>query len=108
MTRRHQTRARTLRDFTFSERRDFVAAWEPQRHSWQRATRWATWGEYLDAYESVRDELLAKWRHRDKPVFAERALQVLDEQGIDVLETCTFEDVACYPDGWASDEEEDL
>ena len=54
--------------------------------------RWTTWGEYLDTYGKVRDELRARLADDNEP-FAELVRRFTAEHGLEKLEAATYEQI---------------
>jgi hypothetical protein len=84
----------TVGALSFDELADFTCAWEPGPSAIPR--QWATWLDYLDAYEEIRDELLAT--ERLEP-FAERVRRYRHAYGAAALLTADYTDIkASDPD----------
>lgn len=78
----------TVGALSFDALCDLTCAWEPGRTRIPRA--WSTWIEFLEAYEHVRDALLAS-EHLEP--FAERVRRYRQRYGAAALLTSTYSDI---------------
>jgi hypothetical protein len=96
---------RHLSDFDIPEQLCFLASWFPPREDRpQDRGRWQTWTDFLDDYESIRDELQAHFPHNTDP-FAERVRRFVERYGLEELETLrSYEDLCQALEDDADDE----
>ena len=81
----------TLAELSMDEELALTAAWSPSP-GW----RWRTWGEYLDTYEAVRDELRAEQAHCPEPLFAEVVRRYRDAHGAAALLGAEYADIKAF------------
>ena len=76
----------TLDDFTITEVMSFLSGWRPPDTEpdpvWER---WADWPEFISDYQTIRAELIARFRPHGPEPFAERALRVRKCYGLEAL-----------------------
>ena len=86
---RTRTPELTLADLDFRARFALLTRWRPPADAWEETrSQWRTWAEFLNDYESVRDEFLAEHPqlHDGRAPFAERARVYAEQHGIARLE----------------------
>jgi hypothetical protein len=97
--RQPKTRAKRMRDFDIRETLCFIGGWSPPRSAFDlERSRWRTWDQFLADYQAVRAELHKKFggdrRHGDgELIFAERALRLRDEFGLEHLDAASYEEI---------------
>ena len=80
---------RSLREFDVSDTLCFLSSWWPPMLPFDRErSRWLDWQSYLRDYESIRDQLLARWDplSTGKPIFAESVRTFVQRKGLTALE----------------------